>query len=190
MGRAGDTTGLAVLGPQWRRWTAVVARQAKRRGGSRLSPTDYDALYRELLAACRALAKMGDIDQQPYARRLEALVRPWLAARAFDRADPDILFDLLAQCRRIDRELNGRDWGAVARAWLRPAVACLTGAALMAMVLLALSWVPQPLDDWLRHEWWVVRVAVQESTDIQRFLAVGVVVALGAAFWAHRARRA
>jgi hypothetical protein len=177
------------VGRHWRRWTAVIERQARRRGRRRLSPAEYHALYRELLAACRALASTGDADWQTYARRLEAVVRPWLAARVLERADPDILLDLLARCRRIDRDLNGRDWRSVARAWVWPAVAGLAGAALIALVTCAMSGMLQPLSDWLHHEWRAVRVAVQESTDVQRLLAVGVVVALIGAYLAYHSRR-
>jgi hypothetical protein len=48
---------LAALRRHWRQWTALVALHVRpRQGASAVDLQEYQALHRELLAACRALA--------------------------------------------------------------------------------------------------------------------------------------
>jgi hypothetical protein len=189
MARAGDSIGLAVLGRPWRRWTAVVEGYARRRGWSVVGPAAYDALYHDLIASCRAVADSDDAATREYGRRLEALVRPWLSTSVLERSDREILVDLSARCRRIDRELNGRRWGDLVPARARPALAGLAGAALIALVACAVYGMYQPINGWLDGRWRAVRVAYLEATTIQCIAVAGAIMIPLMLFLAYRVRK-
>jgi len=185
----GDTTNLAVLGRPWRRWTAIVEHHARRRGRCRVGPAEYDALYRELLAACQSPVATGGTDRQQYVEGLETVLRPWMTMRVLEKADQEIQIDLLARCRRIDRELNGRDWRAFARAWVWPAVVGLAAAFLISVAAYAVSGMSRPLNDWLDDEWRAARVAIQEASAIERMMAVGVIMIPFTVYLVHHIRK-
>jgi hypothetical protein len=124
-----------------------------------VDPAAYQALYRELLNACRSLADSAEGPARVGYERLEGFVRPWLNLRALERADRDILESLLDAARRTWRDLGGRDraptdFGPVARA--------LASVVALA-VLIALAWtaggdsVLGPLRDRAETLWLAVR---------------------------------
>src|SRR5262249_43904049 len=96
----------AALRRNWRHWTRIVERLARRRKcpvGSR----EYQALHQELLRGCRSLADgAGEADRALY-QHLEDLVHPWLTALVLEQADRDILEDLLFRCRQAGQKLTG-----------------------------------------------------------------------------------
>jgi hypothetical protein len=181
---------LTALGRPWRRWTAVVELFAQRRRRHRLGPAEYEELYQELLAACQAPADADASEKQTYVRGLEEFVRPWMTLRVLEQADRDILLDLAARCRRIDLELNGRDWRAAARAWLWPAVVGLASAFLIAVAIYAVSGMSRPLNDWFDDEWRTARIVIQEATTVQRIMAIGVIALPLTAYLVHHVRKA
>ena len=99
-----------VLRDCWGRWTAILSLYVRRRPARRrLDPRAYADLRKELIATCRSLAEAGG-PERPFYASLEETVKPWLDLRVFDRTDREILFRLLAHCRKVEHELNGRKW--------------------------------------------------------------------------------
>jgi hypothetical protein len=108
-GRDGGPAELGALRARWRRWTAVVALFANRhRGRRRVDPRAYGEVHRALTEACRTLAAGGEEHGRDYFRGLEGLVQPWLDTSVLAKADREILVDLLARCRKVEKELGGR----------------------------------------------------------------------------------
>ena len=138
--KATERTTLAKL---WRRWTAVIERFArKKRGRHRLSGPAYDALHQDLLHVCRSLADAADERGRSFYKGLESLAQPWLSPSVLEKADHEVLFDLLERCRQAERELNARP-----RAYLAPLCAWLTLALAAAVVWFALL-------DWVGDRGW------------------------------------
>src|SRR4051794_8887263 len=90
---------LAALRRHWHHWTALVARHTRRQGAQVVSPQEYQALHRELLAACAAAAGAAEGTSRELYQRLEELARPWLTARVLELTDHEILLDLQARCQ-------------------------------------------------------------------------------------------
>jgi hypothetical protein len=123
MQSSGGSTELVALRARWRRWTAIVELFAnRRRGRGRVDPQAYRALHRELTERCRSLAASADEPARSSYQTLENLVQPWLNPGVFAKADREILDDLLARCRRAERELGERTRGLAARRWCAPAL--------------------------------------------------------------------
>jgi hypothetical protein len=72
-----------------------------------VDPVAYETLYGQLIDACRSLADSADGEKPGDTESLEGLVRPWMNPRALAQADREILEDLLARCREVERELSG-----------------------------------------------------------------------------------
>jgi hypothetical protein len=149
---------LAALRRLWRRWTALVALQARRgRGAQVVDPQEYQTLHRELVAACFAAGAAAEGTQREFYQRLEDLARPWLTARVLQQTDREILLDLLARCRQAEQELYSRR-----RAVLRWAAAAFALLGAVAAVIL-LGWTTQgselPPLEWVRgqlHALWLI----------------------------------
>ena len=184
-----NPTSLASLGGPWHRWATVVEHYARRKDRSVLEPATYDAHYRNLIAAFKRLAESNDAATREYGRNLEMLARPWMSTRVLELSDRDILFDLSARCRKIDRELNGRRWTSVLRRWLQPALTVLLVAVLIAFTISVLGWAIQPLNDWFSDRWREIQLAFKEATAIQRVMAAGVILFPIAVFVAYRVRK-
>jgi hypothetical protein len=172
-----NTRDLGPLRRLWHRWVPVVELFAlRRRGRRRVTPRGYQALYEELLAACRAHGETARNGDRAYYDGLEGLVRPWLNLRAFEKADRDILFDLLERCREADRRMGGSGGRFTGSGWW--AVPLYAGAAggLLLSGFWGLRWLAGNAwdADWLRPLW----LAVKNSTTAERLSAVGGVVAL------------
>jgi hypothetical protein len=112
-GRRADRNGvpaaLRSLRPCWGRWTAVVELFANRRPGRRrVDPQAYLEVHRGLTEACRTSVDRGEEPGPDFFRRLEGLVLPWLDTSVLAKADREILLDLLAPCRDVEKELRCR----------------------------------------------------------------------------------
>jgi hypothetical protein len=93
----------------WRRWAHIVELFARRRPArKRVDPQAYVELHRELTHMCRVLAPSANEAEATLYRYLEGLVQPWLNLAVLDRAERDILFDLLIRCREVETQLGGR----------------------------------------------------------------------------------
>ena len=116
----------------WHTWTAVVASLARGCDHRRVDEAGYRALHGQLLAACRASAAADapkrSLGTRLFFRRLETMIEPWLAPRAFEAADPATLLSLLESCRAVEQELDPHTngWG-VAR-WTAVLVSLLIAA--------------------------------------------------------------
>ncbi len=118
------------------RWLSIVELYARRRPGRRrVEPAAYAALHRALLAACRAPGTWEPARREA----LDRLVAPWLSTVTLARADRELLADLLARLRALQRELGGRRHPA--GALVRGARGALTaaGATALAAALVAAS---------------------------------------------------
>src|SRR5262249_1592186 len=137
----------------------------------------------------KRLADCNDAATREHGRSLEAVARPWMSAQVLERSDREILFDLSARCRKIDRELNGRRWTAVLGHWLRPVVTVLLVAVLIGLTISVLSWAIHPFNDWFAARWREMRIAYTDATAIQRVMAAGVILFPIAVFVAYRVRK-
>src|SRR5438445_314766 len=96
----------AALRELWHRWSQVVEQFARRRRARRrLTPREYGTFHHELVQLCRALAEGAVGAERVRYEGLEALAQPWLALRALEQADREVLFDLLQRCLRAEQEL-------------------------------------------------------------------------------------
>ena len=81
---------------RWRRWAEIVRLFVLRqRGRYDVDPAEYDALHRELLAACRQKQRAGsDLAAQPFYRELEEMLAPWVTLDSLGWAERDIVYQL------------------------------------------------------------------------------------------------
>jgi hypothetical protein len=165
----------------WRRWTDVFELFArKRRGRLRVGEAAYGELYHRLRGACKALAE-SEPERRDYYETLDELARPWLTCRVLEQADAEILRTVLLRCQDVDRELNGRSWGAVVRRW-GPRAALALAAALLASALLLAGLQLRGRYAEAVGGWW--RGARQAAGGLSRFELIGLVgllVMIGAA---------
>jgi hypothetical protein len=162
---------LASLRRLWHRWVAVVELFAmRRRGRRRLSPRAYEVLYGEVLAACRGRGEAAAEGERAFYHGLENLVLPWLNLRAFERANWDILFDLLECCRQAERQLGGGGWFAGAR-WRAVPLFAGAGAGLLFAGFWALRWTTG--NQWGSDLFNPLWLAVKNSTAAERLYAAG-----------------
>jgi hypothetical protein len=169
----------------WRRWTDVVACFAGREPGRlHLDPVEYEALHRDLARACEALAENADPKRAAWAAGLVLLVQPWITAGSLEQADGELLADVLARCRIIDRELGGRDWLRPLRRvrWLTLLVlACLVVPPLLVTVT---YWGELPLADTVDSAWRSMRHVVRATGGIGLWFTGGGLLVLGFVVWA------
>jgi serine/threonine protein kinase len=113
---------VAILAPagllkSWRRWTATVATFALGRRSRRFrDPRAFTTLRNELLATLRARAAETEGPERDVYVTLEEVISPWVHLRSLARTDREILGDLLARCRQIERILKHRSKGVTAGA--------------------------------------------------------------------------
>jgi hypothetical protein len=72
-----------------------------------VDPVAYETLYGQLIDACRSVVDSAEGEKPGYSEGLEGLVRPWMNPRTLAHTDREILEDLLARCRQVERELRG-----------------------------------------------------------------------------------
>lgn len=189
MERTRDLKGLAVLKRPWKRWTAVVHHCVRSRPQSDLNDADYRALYMELLGDCQKLGDNGDVATQQYARFMQSIIRPWLTRHTLEQADREILLDLLKRCRRIDQELNGRNWSDVLVVWLWPTLAAIAGAASVMLVIVIANGLSRRVNDWVDVQGRQFRIAFEAATMIQRVMAIGFALAIVTVLAVHHIRK-
>jgi hypothetical protein len=139
----------------------------------------YRALHRRLVAACRSLAKQSDSEQQVFYESLEELARPWLSLPVLAQTDRKIVADLLACCRRAERQLVGRSWLPGLSRWLLLSAASFAAASAFLFVPgLDRLWVP--LVDWLTGMSHGFSVLYAATTAGERLFAAGIAMVLTA----------
>jgi hypothetical protein len=105
---------VALLAPadllrSWHQWTAIVASFALRRRSRRYrDPQAYLTLRKQLLATLGARIAEVDGQERDFYLWVEALISPWVSTRSLAQQDKEILCDLLARCRLVDRILKHR----------------------------------------------------------------------------------
>jgi hypothetical protein len=158
----------------WERWARLVELFALRRPERRrVKGKDYALVHRELLAACRQARTGAEPELQEFYNRLEVLAEPWLTTRTLDQADAEILLDLLARCRAVERQLGSRRrWAAHHR--LNPTLLFVfLGCFLLAIVLATHSMMQPALlwaDDLLDRTLFFIR----RASDLQKLFVVAV----------------
>jgi len=162
------------------RWAAIVELFARGRPArKRVDPQAYVTLHRELIASCRVLAASANEVEAASYRYLEDLAQPWLDLAVLDRADRadrNILFDLLFRCKHVQAQLGGRSWIRVLRAWGTP---FFLGASFLAIMLLCMgrfSVVLSTMLDRARNWSYDLSIRVNHSTDLERLFVVGLVL--------------
>jgi len=166
-----------VMRARWSRWTSIVEAFAHRLPSRRrLDPKEYTALYRELLAECRAAAEGAEPGEPSGLEDLESLVRPWLSLSTLAQVDREILAGLLARCRAVERQLGGRSWPLVLRAAARLALPTMVVAVAGSCVLGALIYAPAAALQWVRGWSEIVWFTVRRSSDVERLAVVAVLV--------------
>jgi hypothetical protein len=159
------------------RWAEIVDLFARRKAArKRVDPKAYVALHRELIQRCRAMAASANKVDVVFYRYLEDLVRPWLDPAVLDRADRDILFDLLIRCQHVKEQLGGRSWIRVLRARGTPV---FLSALLFAIMILCMGRFSVALSTILNcgRSWSDdLYIQVIHSTDQDRLFVVGLVL--------------
>jgi hypothetical protein len=93
----------------WGRWTRVVDLFARRkRARKQVDEQEYVKLHHELVQKCRLMADSVNDEDSSFYRYLEELAEPWLHLSVLERAERDILFDLLVRSRQAKDRLRGR----------------------------------------------------------------------------------
>ncbi|MGZ3380462.1 MAG: hypothetical protein ACXVBB_09370 [Isosphaeraceae bacterium] len=175
------------------RWAAIVELFARGRPArKRVDPQAYVTLHRELIASCRVLAASANEVEAVSYRYLEDLAQPWLDLAVLDRADRadrDILFDLLFRCKHVQAQLGGRSWIRVLRAWGTPV---FLGASFLAIMLLCMGRFSVVLSTMLdRARNWSddLSIRVNHSTDLERLFVVGLVLIMVTIYAVSRTAR-
>jgi hypothetical protein len=182
-----DVTRLAALREPWRRWTAVVELFARRRAARhRVDPGEYHRLHREVLETCERLAGSAEGDSRALGEGLAGLARPWLTPWVLDRADREILFDLLQRCRQAEEKLGGRPRARAAWRW---AALGLLGVVALALVAVPPGWSWHSLLGQGRSWSDVAGAAIKRSSPSDRLFAAGAVVTVVTVFLVSRASR-
>ena len=171
---------LAALRRHWRRWTALVALQARRgRGAQVVDPQEYQTLHQELVAACVAAGGAAEGTQREFYQRLEDLVRPWLTARVLEQTDHQILMDLLARCRQAEQELDPRSRPRAVLLW---AVAAFVLLGAVAAAVILLGWTGQgtelPSLGWVQGRLHALRLIAQGTEWWYVLGALGLLLAM------------
>jgi hypothetical protein len=177
-----DVETLPVL---WRRWTEIVAGFASREPGRfRLDPVEYEAFHRALLRACQDRAHASDAQRAAWLDSLEFLVEPWITAGSLEQADQELLTDVLARCRSIDREMNGRDWTRPVRRhpWLLVvAIVCLI---IPPVLVVLVDWGTLPLADVLHPGRRWIRTLLRETSALGWVYFGSGLLGVAFVFWA------
>jgi len=175
------------------RWAAIVELFARGRPArKRVDPQAYVTLHRELIASCRVLAASANEVEAVSYRYLEDLAQPWLDLAVLDRADRadrNILFDLLFRCKHVQAQLGGRSWIRVLRAWGTP---FFLGASFLAIMLLCMgrfSVVLSTMLDRARNWSYDLSIRVNHSTDLERLFVVGLVLIMVTIYAVSRTAR-
>ena len=172
------------------RWAAIVELFARGRPArKRVDPQAYVTLHRELIASCRVLAASANEVEAVSYRYLEDLAQPWLDLAVLDRADRDILFDLLFRCKHVQVQLGGRSWIRVLRARGTPV---FLGASFLAIMLLCMSRFSVVLSTMLdRARNWSddLSIRVNHSTDLERLSVGGLVLIMVTIYAVSRTAR-
>lgn len=178
------------LGRCFHRWAEIVELFARRKPArNRVDPKAYVALHRELIQHCRAMAASANKVDVVFYRYLEDLAQPWLDPAVLDRADRDILFDLLIRCQHVEEQLGGRSWIRVLRAWGTPV---FLGASFLAIMLLCMGRFSVVLSTMLnRARSWSddLYIRVIYSTDMERLFVVGLVLIMVTIYVVSRTAR-
>lgn len=174
----------------WNRWTAIIELFARRRPGrSRVEPRSYAALHRELLATCRALGATADEATRAHCASMEDLAGPWLTPHVLDRADREILLDLMFRCRAIRRELSGRRLPEESGRWAGLLLLIAGIVAAGALLVWSADGILAPAVDRLDHWAAVARVALRRSSTTDRLGVLALVVVVSSIFVASRTSR-
>jgi len=172
------------------RWAAIVELFARGRPArKRVDPQAYVTLHRELIASCRVLAASANEVEAVSYRYLEDLAQPWLDLAVLDRADRDILFNLLICCKHVQAQLGGRSWIRVLRARGTPV---FLGASFLAIMLLCMGRFSVVLCTMLdRARNWSddLSMRVNHSTDLERLFVVGLVLIMVTIYAVSRTAR-
>jgi hypothetical protein len=144
-----------------------------------MDPEAYQALHRELVAACRALGGPAEGTKREFYQRLEELARPWLTARVLEQADREILLDLLARCRQAEQELQPPPRPRAVLRWALAAVALFLAVA----VVIRLVWTPDriwsPAQEWVRGRWAALMLPAQVTGDAWWFIPGALAILVG-----------
>jgi hypothetical protein len=172
------------------RWAANVELFAlRKRTRKRVDGHTYVALHGELIAKCRAAAAAANEVEAAFYRYIEDLAQPWLAPSALERADREILFDLLMRCRQIDQELGGRPWASYRRAAVAPFLVIFFAFALLPLWRVKSSGALATILD--RARFWTVELSheVNGAGDSQMLILIGSGLLIVAIWLVFRAAR-
>jgi hypothetical protein len=174
----------------WRQWAEIVELFARRRSTRGVvTPHEYQALHRDLIAVCRALAGTAEESKREFYQELENLVQPWLALHVLEQTPREILFNLLARCQLVEQVLGCRTWVNTLRRWALPLCALLAVGAGITLLVRNPDQVVYPVLDWGRDYWRVVCFALRRSSAFQQWAAAGIIAIAIAVFLMTRTAR-
>ena len=88
-------------------WTGVVSSIYHRQGRGNWKESDYRRLHEGLLSACQR-GESVPAERRVLFRRLHAILQPWVSLDSLERTEPELLSNLLAQGRQLERDLGVR----------------------------------------------------------------------------------
>jgi hypothetical protein len=167
----------AALAKDLRRWMGCVEAIARDRSARlHLDRHAYQTLHERVIAQAQVLVGSGSGDIRSIAQEVVATVQPWISPLTLEKADGEILSDLLDRCRRIERALLGRR--RAMRGTARRVLLCIVAAA-VAFVLLSIAWgheskFANTLYYGTRRLW----DSIVRADDLQKLYALGTVLIL------------
>jgi hypothetical protein len=175
----------AALMDCWRRWRAIVEQFAlEMPDRKKVEEEAYRKLYGELLAHCQTLAEWEEGPNRTLYQKLDYLARPWLNPDTFERAEQEILTDLLKRCQQAEQELTG------VKARLTPGwwILCLVGVVMVVASYGVVQWAQgRWLSIWEKTQRWAESIRAVgrglNSTELGLLVAGGLVVVAMLMMW-------
>jgi hypothetical protein len=119
-------------------------------------------------------------------QNLDNLAQPWMTLQVLEQAEGEILSDLLAKCRQVERGLPGPTWSQTARRWAVMVLALVGVGAGAGLLFWAGDGVWAPLLERAGSWWRLLCSAVEHSSPTQRWIVAGVVLVMIGMYWVTR----
>jgi hypothetical protein len=165
------------LKTRFREWIHIVDLFANRRAArQKVDPVAYRELHKEIIEHCRAIAAPANEVDAVFFHYVRDLVRPWLTPTVLSRADSEILLDLLARSRQVERQLGLSSWRTQVARWALP-VLIFSLVAFVGILALGVNndfshIALDRLHVWSDDAW----IAIKRTSDIERASVVGIIL--------------
>ncbi len=177
MTHRGESAEIEGLKTRFREWIHIVDLFAHRRAArQKVDPLAYRELHKELIEHCRAIAAPANEVDAVFFHYIRDLVRPWLSPTVLARADSEILLDLLARCRQVERQLGLSSWRRQFAGWALP-VLIVSLVAFIGILALGVNGDFSHIALVRLHVWTDdVWIAIKRTSDIERVGVIGLIL--------------